>query len=59
MFAHDTWLYREGEARLFPAGEPYPDGQWWDHPDRSQSRTQLDGDRNGTRGGSRRKKAAQ
>lgn len=55
MFKEDTWLYRPGEARLFKAGEPYPEGEWWDHPDPAKSRTQLDGDKNGTRGGSRRK----
>ena len=59
MFAHDTWLYREGEARLFLAGEPYPDGQWWDHPDPKQSRSQLDLDKDGVRGGSTKRRKAQ
>jgi hypothetical protein len=57
MFKHDTWLYRDGEGRLFKAGEPYPAGEWQDHPDKAQSKAQLDGDRDGRRGGSRRRKA--
>lgn len=52
MFQHDTWLYRDGEARLFKAGEAYPGEGWADTPDPARAKPQLDHDGNGTPGGS-------
>lgn len=55
MFQHDTWLYRNGEARLFKAGEPFPGEGWADTPDKAKAKPQLDHDGNGTPGGRKRK----
>lgn len=53
MFEHDTWLYRDGEARLFRAGEPFPGEGWADTPDPVRAKPQLDHDGDGSAGGSK------